>query len=98
MYYRDVQILSRTTVRTVGFFIFTRSLKFNGGRVVSHYFDHAESNGVKIFKIKKYLGVANRPQSFGFLTKKRQNVRFLTHGSASIHTSIYHRMCPFQLF
>ena len=54
---------------TVGFVTFTRSLKFIGGRVVSHYFDYAESNGAKIFEIKKYLGVANRSQNFQVLTK-----------------------------
>lgn len=30
----------------------------------SHYFDYAESNGVKIFNVKDYLGIMNGPQSF----------------------------------
>ena len=50
--------------------ILTQSLKFICGQGYSHYFEHADSNGGKIFGIKIFLGVANRHRNFGFWDKK----------------------------
>ena len=62
---------------TIGFVILTRILKFIGEQGYSHYFDDADSNGVKIFGIKALLGVANRRRSFGFGAKNIKICQFL---------------------
>ena len=44
-------------VLNLGFVILTQSLKFIRGEGYSHHFEHTDSNGGKIFGIKRYLGV-----------------------------------------
>ena len=59
-------ICTKVTPYTLGVFISDKSRKVMAAQGDSRAIDHAESNGVKIFQIKKYLGRAKIRQKNEF--------------------------------